>query len=122
MLIGPPGVIYASVQNISGSRAKLQDSVCDFLASFSPESPPTVLWSLSYITHHPSSYERSASVPEATNTSRVSTMPAFPYSIALEDEMLGTIRTIWENVLGLESREPTFLRFEEREQDPDRYE
>ena len=44
-------------------------------------------------------------------------MPDSPFSIALDDTVLETVRAVWKLVLGTEAEDQTFLRFEEKEEE-----
>ena len=113
------GIIYASVKAGDGTSAEiLPNHVDSFLSSFSPDSPPRILWSMSYTSRLPASFEH----PISTHDGQVFVIPELPCSIALEDNILDNVRAIWQDVVGDEVEPESFLRFEDRSQDTDTFE
>ena len=113
-------MVYSTVKyTAESSSARLRDAVDSLLRSASPDATAKVLWRLCYISHRPASYQELDIPPERSDMPKVISIPTRPFSIALEDEILDAVRAIWEKVLGAEAQDQTFLRFEEREQDPD---
>ena len=118
MLTLNTGVIYASVKATSeASTERLQSAVDSFLSSFSPDSSPRTLWSLSYTSRQPASHRRLSFAPESETDDQIIIIPESPFSIALEESLLDNIQKIWQTVMGGDSENHTFLRFEEKEID-----
>ena len=70
---------------------------------------------MSYTSRRPASFER----PNFTHDGQVIIIPESPPGIALEDNILDTVRDIWQDIVGSEVEPQAFLQFEDREQNTD---
>ncbi len=67
------------------------------------------------------SYQPLSLPSDPADSGRVMIIPESPFSIALEDSMLDTVRAIWQEVVGGEVDDSAFLGFEEKVQDTDTF-
>lgn len=102
-----PGVLYASVAlPPEQGFSKLKTSVAALLSSLEGDARPSVLWSMRYQQTYSSPTE-----PQAKDG--VISLPSMSSSLALEDEVLDSVKTVWQEITGEEGE--AFMKFEARE-------
>jgi hypothetical protein len=74
---------------------------------------------MSYVSRQPISYQNLSLAESGSGSNRTVLFPTPPHDLSLQEQTLGNVRTMWEAIMGSEAEQQTFLRFEEREQDPE---
>jgi len=100
-------VLYASVAlPYDQGFARLEQSIATLLDSLSEEPLPRVLWSLRY-------EQRYSSTTSSQLQDGVLQLPALSSDLALEDEVLESVKRVWAEITG--EPEDAFMKFEARE-------
>ena len=116
------GIIYASINLAPASEALqlLGTAVQNFIAVIPEDPRPDVLWSISYSREPNISVSPSKGItispahPASSHShSQILQLPDIPPGLALEDDLLRSVRTAWEHITGESGG--MFMQFAERE-------
>ena len=107
------GIIYASVADSRPSaKHHLQTSVSDFVATCGASD--SIIWSLSYAVSGPDpTSEQDAGFSEISP--QVFSFTPRPYDLSLPDDVLISVKSVWNSIQGADAQDDTFLRLGERE-------
>ncbi|RMZ86204.1 hypothetical protein DV737_g332, partial [Chaetothyriales sp. CBS 132003] len=115
-------VIYASVQSDQPNgveRLKLAVSKLLHLEHDPAAEKPQSIWNMSYTSHQPAIFHDTHLAASNSPPSNIVSLQTRPHDQAVQDETLDEIKGVWTAILGDEAASQPFLRFEQREQDPD---
>lgn len=109
-------IIYASVRQEENKSAQdLQNAVESFLTHVeeAKELRPEVLFKFSY-----TSRGLPDVLSEGIDAMQMATIVEVPpFELAVEDNILTPVQTLWRDLIGFDADNETFLRFEAREQE-----
>ncbi|RMZ90037.1 hypothetical protein DV736_g2747, partial [Chaetothyriales sp. CBS 134916] len=113
-------VIYGSVQSNQPNaveRLKLAVSKLLHLEHDPASEKPQSIWNMSYTSHQPAMFHGSHLAAPNSPPSTIVSLQTRPHDLALQDETLDEIKSVWTAILRDEAESQPFLRFEQREQD-----
>ncbi|RMZ83665.1 hypothetical protein DV738_g1070, partial [Chaetothyriales sp. CBS 135597] len=115
-------VIYGSVQsNQPDAVERLRSAVSKLvhLEDDPSSEKPVSIWNLSFTSHQPTVFHSSHPGLMSSPRGGVVALQTRPHDLAVQDETLDEIESIWTAILGDDAGSQAFLRFEQREQDPE---
>jgi len=87
-----------------------------------PRDAPMVLWQMQYLQHIPTTYDglndqsrQGEDNVISGNLKGVCVLPALSQDVALDDEALASVETVWRQIVGNDTENAQFLTFESRE-------
>ena len=105
-----PGVIYASTLLPGPAGYDLLDRALEKLSGTFEEPKPSILWSLRYAQHCPSSDASKAT--DVAKEGGIITFAESSVDLAFDDGVLEDVRRAWTNITGETNG---FMQFEDRE-------
>lgn len=119
MLTSALGIIYASTTDHSpDGMSRLQRATSVLLETVEDNSPPKILWSLSYRSNSPI-LARNQVATSGQGSDNIIVLPDRKHDLALDDSVIDHVKAACVRILGEQSSEYDFLQFEERKEPED---
>lgn len=116
-----PGIVYASVPltvglsrdlELSQAHHRLDDTVASMLRAVTESETAAVLWRLKYTQRHRQS---PGSAQMSRSSGNVRTLPTASLGVEFDDSIIELVQSVWEEIIGHDTKDQDFMVFEDRE-------